>query len=108
MERRPYANNEGLTGLFAAVKHGHTDVIDILLKNGVNPNHINADGDTVLLNAIAYDREDSTLLLIKAGALGLKPEWQRHTTIAYANALNRRSIAAMPKQHCTLSNAYYE
>jgi ankyrin repeat protein len=57
------------TPLMYACMKGHTEIADLLIKHGADPNALNADGDTVLIRiASLKDKADSVRHLLESGA----------------------------------------
>jgi ankyrin repeat protein len=62
-------DNAGYTALHAAALNGHTDIVELLLNSGANPNMQSyVDGDTPLHDAYANQHNDVVKLLILHGA----------------------------------------
>ena len=58
----------GFTALMFAVRNGHTDVVEALIKGGADPKLTNADGASATIVAIANDRFDLAKELLDLGA----------------------------------------
>lgn len=59
-------NNENQTALFSAVSFGHSEIVDILLKHGANPNTTRKDDITPLYMAVHDNNLEIVKLLLKA------------------------------------------
>jgi ankyrin repeat protein len=70
MSERKHADHPtgGFTPLMYAVRNGHTDVANALIRGGANPKVYNGDGVTALTIAIVNDRFDLAADLIEMGA----------------------------------------
>ncbi len=84
--------------LALAAQHGHADVVQLLLKGGVDPNRYNPDGfhshSTPLHQAISSDHLDVVRLLVDSGArLDIKDTVYQGTPLSWANYLGRTAIA---------------
>lgn len=56
------------TALMGTSVKGYTEIAEILLSHGANPNALDADGTTPLIFAAMFQNEELALALLKAGA----------------------------------------
>ncbi len=56
------------TALMGTSVKGHTEIAEILLNHGANPNALDADGTTPLIFAAMFQNEELALALLEAGA----------------------------------------
>lgn len=61
-------DEQGMTPLLLAIKHGRRDVVELLLNHGANIHHAANDGVTPLFLAIRERRADLVALLLDKGA----------------------------------------
>jgi hypothetical protein len=90
--------NERHVAIALAAQHGHTEIVQLLLDAGEDPNRYNPDGwhshSTPLHQAIAADRGDVVRLLVKRGArTDIKDSIYSGTPLAWADYCERPAIA---------------
>ena len=61
-------DNDGRTSLILASRHGHTEIVTMLLANGADVNAKNNDGWTALIVASFYGHTEIVTMLLEKGA----------------------------------------
>ncbi len=61
-------NYDGLTALMWAARHGHADVVEVLMKHGADVNAKNNDGWTALMHSALNDEAEAAEVLLAHGA----------------------------------------
>ena len=75
---------DGMSSILLACKHGHVDLLDYLLAQGANPNDEEHYGGTCLMAAACYRHPDCVRRLIDAGA-----------DVEYADSVDNASVIYM-------------
>lgn len=81
-----------LAALLVAVKHGHTEIAKLLLKNRANVNDRDAAGNSALLSACVTGKTELTQALIEAGAEINISNKSGKTPLIYASRDNQTDI----------------
>ena len=61
-------NSYKTTALMAAARHGHDELVEILILLGADVNAICLDGDTALISAIRHSKKECIDILVNAQA----------------------------------------
>lgn len=88
-----WRNEEGLTGLMLAARHGHAEVTRSLLEFGANIEAINANGSTALTFAAFSGKAVVAEILLNAGAKVNHSNSKGHTPLlAAASQGNKNTV----------------
>ncbi|NND88533.1 MAG: ankyrin repeat domain-containing protein, partial [Flavobacteriaceae bacterium] len=71
---------------------GHTEVAQILLKSGANPNVTNFNGATALIFATTFSHPDIVKLLLEAGADKTIADDRGNTALDHAKMQGKKAI----------------
>jgi ankyrin repeat protein len=84
--------------LILAAASGHTEVVDVLLSHGANPNAATETG-SALMSAIEAQDEASVRLLLAAGAdPNLQPSENLQSPLSRAEQLGGQEIARLVRE----------
>lgn len=72
------------TALFDAIDDGRSDLIEDFLENGADPNSVNDEGKTVIIQAILQMDYDSLEMLLEYGADPNKPDTRGNSPLSVA------------------------
>jgi ankyrin repeat protein len=89
----------GLTPLHLAVLHCHTNVVDLLLKNGADVNHEGKDNETPLHLAAQEGCIDAVSMLLEKGANVNPHDRQRRTPLTRAKQWHQDVTVEFIRQH---------
>jgi uncharacterized protein len=94
-----YKNNMGFTALTGAVYKGFNPIVQQLIDKGANVNTANGSGQTPLMFAALFGRQEAARLLIRAGANPAANDAQGNTAVSLAKAQGNASMLTLLETH---------